>query len=39
VPPAGHHTVLTAGNLDAGLRFDRDGLGLEILQDGRVKGG
>jgi hypothetical protein len=39
VPEAGHHTVLTVGNLDAGLRFDRDGLGLEVLKDGRVQEG
>jgi len=38
VPPAGH-TVLTVGNLDAGLRFDRDRLGLEVLQDGRLEEG
>jgi catechol 2,3-dioxygenase-like lactoylglutathione lyase family enzyme len=38
VPTAIHHTVLTVGNLDASLRFYRDGLGLKVLQDRRVEG-
>jgi catechol 2,3-dioxygenase-like lactoylglutathione lyase family enzyme len=33
-----HHTVLIVRDLDASLRFYRDGLGLDLLQDRQVEG-
>src|ERR1700709_2711488 len=36
--PAIHHTVLVVGDLDASLRFYRDGIGLEVLQDREAEG-
>jgi catechol 2,3-dioxygenase-like lactoylglutathione lyase family enzyme len=33
VPGAIHHSVVVVGDLEASLRFYRDGLGLEVLQD------
>jgi catechol 2,3-dioxygenase-like lactoylglutathione lyase family enzyme len=38
VPVAIHHTVLIVRDLDASLRFYRDGLGLDLLQDRQVEG-
>jgi catechol 2,3-dioxygenase-like lactoylglutathione lyase family enzyme len=37
VPAAIHHTVVIVRDLDASLRFYRDGLGLDLLQDRRLK--
>jgi catechol 2,3-dioxygenase-like lactoylglutathione lyase family enzyme len=36
--PAIHHTVLVVRDLEASLRFYRDGLGLDVLQDRVVEG-
>jgi glyoxylase I family protein len=36
--PAIHHTVLAVHDLEQSLRFYRDGLGLEVLQDRSVEG-
>ena len=36
--PAIHHTVLAVRDLEQSLRFYRDGLGLEVLQDRTVEG-
>jgi catechol 2,3-dioxygenase-like lactoylglutathione lyase family enzyme len=36
VPTAIHHAVVIVRDLDASLRFYRDGLGLELLQDRQV---
>lgn len=33
-----HHSVIAVGDLEASLRFYRDGLGLDVLQDRRVEG-
>lgn len=33
-----HHTVLIVRDLDASLRFYRDGLGLDLLQDRQIEG-
>jgi catechol 2,3-dioxygenase-like lactoylglutathione lyase family enzyme len=33
-----HHSVVIVRDLAASLRFYRDGLGLEVLQDRRVQG-
>jgi catechol 2,3-dioxygenase-like lactoylglutathione lyase family enzyme len=38
VPAAIHHAVVIVRDLDASLRFYRDGLGLELLQDRQVEG-
>jgi catechol 2,3-dioxygenase-like lactoylglutathione lyase family enzyme len=38
VPGGIHHTVVAVGDLEASLRFYRDGLGLDILQDREVDG-
>lgn len=38
VPTAIHHTVLIVADLDASLRFYRDGLGLDVLADRQVEG-
>jgi catechol 2,3-dioxygenase-like lactoylglutathione lyase family enzyme len=38
VPAAIHHAVVIVGDLDASLRFYRDGIGLELLQDRQVEG-
>jgi glyoxylase I family protein len=38
VPAAIHHTVVIVRDLDASLRFYRDGLGLDLLQDRQVEG-
>jgi catechol 2,3-dioxygenase-like lactoylglutathione lyase family enzyme len=36
--PAIHHTVIVVKDLDASLKFYRDGLGLEVLNDRQVQG-
>lgn len=36
--PAIHHTVLVVRDLEQSLRFYRDGIGLEVLQDRTVDG-
>jgi catechol 2,3-dioxygenase-like lactoylglutathione lyase family enzyme len=36
--PAIHHAVVIARDLDASLRFYRDGIGLDLLQDRQVEG-
>jgi glyoxylase I family protein len=36
--PAIHHTVLAVRDLEQSLRFYRDGIGLEVLQDRIVEG-
>jgi catechol 2,3-dioxygenase-like lactoylglutathione lyase family enzyme len=36
--PAIHHTVIVVKDLDASLRFYRDGIGLEVLSDRQVQG-
>ena len=36
--PAIHHTVIVVKDLDASLRFYKDGIGLEILNDRQVQG-
>jgi catechol 2,3-dioxygenase-like lactoylglutathione lyase family enzyme len=33
-----HHSVIAVGDLEASLRFYRDGLGLDVLQDRKVEG-
>ena len=33
-----HHTVIAVGDFGASLRFYRDGLGLDVLQDRKVEG-
>ena len=33
-----HHSVIAVGDLGASLRFYRDGLGLDVLQDRKVEG-
>lgn len=38
MPRAIHHSVVVVGDLEARLRFYRDGLGLGVLQDRRVEG-
>jgi catechol 2,3-dioxygenase-like lactoylglutathione lyase family enzyme len=38
VPGAIHHSVIAVGDLDASLRFYRDGLGLDVLSDLEVEG-
>ena len=38
MPGAIHHSVVVVGDLEASLRFYRDGLGLEVLQDRHVEG-
>ena len=38
VPGAIHHSVVVVRDLEASLRFYRDGLGLELLQDRQVEG-
>jgi catechol 2,3-dioxygenase-like lactoylglutathione lyase family enzyme len=38
VSAAIHHTVVIVRDLDASLRFYRDGLGLDVLQDRHVEG-
>ena len=38
VPGAIHHSVVVVRDLEASLRFYRDGLGLEPLQDRQVEG-
>jgi catechol 2,3-dioxygenase-like lactoylglutathione lyase family enzyme len=38
VPGAIHHSVVVVRDLEASLRFYRDGLGLEVLQDRTVEG-
>ncbi len=38
VPTAIHHAVVFVRDLDASLRFYRDGLGLDLLQDRHVEG-
>jgi catechol 2,3-dioxygenase-like lactoylglutathione lyase family enzyme len=38
VPGAIHHSVVIVGDLEASLRFYRDGLGLDVLQDRHVEG-
>jgi catechol 2,3-dioxygenase-like lactoylglutathione lyase family enzyme len=38
VCPAIHHTVIVVEDVDASLRFYRDGLGLEVLNDRQVQG-
>lgn len=38
MPGAIHHTVLAVGDLEASLRFYRDGVGLDVLQDREVEG-
>jgi glyoxylase I family protein len=36
--PAIHHAVITVSDIEASLRFYRDGLGLAVLQDREVDG-
>jgi catechol 2,3-dioxygenase-like lactoylglutathione lyase family enzyme len=36
--PAIHHAVITVTDIEASLRFYRDGLGLGVLQDRQVEG-
>jgi catechol 2,3-dioxygenase-like lactoylglutathione lyase family enzyme len=36
--PAIHHTVLIVRDLEASLRFYRDGIGMDVLQDREVDG-
>jgi catechol 2,3-dioxygenase-like lactoylglutathione lyase family enzyme len=38
VPGAIHHSVVVVRDLEASLRFYRDGLGLEVVQDRQVEG-
>ena len=38
VPGGIHHSVLVVRDLEASLRFYRDGLGLDLLQDRQVEG-
>jgi len=38
MPGGIHHSVLVVGDLEASLRFYRDGLGLDVLLDRRVEG-
>jgi catechol 2,3-dioxygenase-like lactoylglutathione lyase family enzyme len=38
MPGAIHHAVIVVKNLNASLRFYRDGLGLDVLRDGEVEG-
>lgn len=38
MPSAIHHSVIVVGDLDASLRFYRDGLGLDVLVDREVEG-
>jgi catechol 2,3-dioxygenase-like lactoylglutathione lyase family enzyme len=38
MPGAIHHTVLIASDLEASLRFYRDGIGLDVLADRQVEG-
>ena len=38
MPGAIHHSVVVVGDLEASLRFYRDGLGLDVLQDRYVEG-
>jgi catechol 2,3-dioxygenase-like lactoylglutathione lyase family enzyme len=38
VPGGIHHSVVVVRDLDASLRFYRDGLGLDLLQDRHVEG-
>ena len=38
MPGAIHHSVVVVGDLEASLRFYRDGLGLDVLLDRRVEG-
>ena len=38
MPGGIHHSVLVVGDLEASLRFYRDGLGLDLLRDQRVEG-
>jgi catechol 2,3-dioxygenase-like lactoylglutathione lyase family enzyme len=38
VPAAIHHSVVAVRDLEASLRFYRDGLGLEVLRDRQVEG-
>ena len=38
MPGGIHHSVVVVGDLDASLRFYRDGLGLDLLQDRHVEG-
>jgi catechol 2,3-dioxygenase-like lactoylglutathione lyase family enzyme len=38
VPGAIHHSVVAVGDIEASLRFYRDGLGLDVLQDRYVEG-
>ena len=38
VPGAIHHSVVVVRDLEASLRFYRDGLGLEVMQDRLVEG-
>jgi catechol 2,3-dioxygenase-like lactoylglutathione lyase family enzyme len=38
VPGGIHHSVVVVGDLEASLRFYRDGLGLDVLRDRQVEG-
>jgi catechol 2,3-dioxygenase-like lactoylglutathione lyase family enzyme len=38
MPGAIHHSVVVVRDMEASLRFYRDGLGLDLLQDRRVEG-
>ena len=38
MPGGIHHSVVVVGDLEASLRFYRDGLGLDVLLDRRVEG-
>src|SRR5690348_12051972 len=38
VPGGIHHSVVVVGDLEASLRFYRDGLGLDLLADRQVDG-
>ena len=38
VPGGIHHSVVVVGDLEASLRFYRDGLGLDLLVDRQVEG-
>jgi catechol 2,3-dioxygenase-like lactoylglutathione lyase family enzyme len=38
VPGGIHHSVVVVRDLEASLRFYRDGIGLDLLQDRHVEG-
>jgi len=38
MPGAIHHSVVVVRDLESGLRFYRDGIGLDVLQDREVEG-